>query len=136
MPYSFKHNILKNLDKNEYVCQTMTYPNEQKICTFETKNGFFITPSELPYGNYQIEELDQKLDNYLWNKEPLKFSINQDSHFIYDDEFGVILEVQFKNQEVKGKVNIKNLLRNIKFLLANLENRYYYAIIALLVKAG
>lgn len=31
---------IKNLDTGEYVCQNITYPNQEKICIFETKNGY------------------------------------------------------------------------------------------------
>ena len=37
----------------------------------------------------------------------LKFSIDENSKFIQDDEFGLMLEVQFENKEVKGEVEIK-----------------------------
>lgn len=63
---------IKNLDTGEYVCQNITYPNQEKICIFETKDGVFITPYVLTTGNYQIEELEeQTIDGYVWNKEPL-----------------------------------------------------------------
>ena len=99
---------IKNLDTGEYVCQNVTYPNQEKICVFETSGGVFVTPYVLGQGNYQIEELeDQVIDGYLWNSEPLKFSINENSKFFYDEEFGVMLEVQFENTEVKGEVEVR-----------------------------
>ena len=98
---------IKNLDTNKYVCQNVTYPKAEKICEFSTTDGMFITPYLLEAGNYQIEEVEKQLiPGYLWNKNPLKFSINDDSNFIYDDEYGVILEVKFENKEVMGEVNI------------------------------
>lgn len=98
---------IKNLDTGEYVCQNITYPNQEKICIFETKNGVFITPYVLTTGNYQIEELEeQTIDGYLWNKEPLKFSIGEDSKYIYDKDFGVMLEIKFSNKQVKGEIEI------------------------------
>ena len=98
---------IKNLDTGEYVCQNITYPNQEKICIFETKNGVFITPYVLTTGNYQIEELEeQTIDGYVWNKEPLKFSIGEDSKYIYDKDFGVILEIKFSNRQVKGEIEI------------------------------
>ena len=79
---------IKNLDTGEYVCQNVTYPGQEKICVFETKNGMFITPYVLGYGNYQIEELEeQSIPGYVWNSVPLKFSIDENSKFIQDDEF-------------------------------------------------
>lgn len=98
---------IKNLDTNEYVCQSITYPNQEKVCVFETSDGMFTTPYVLSSGNYQIEELeDQIIDGYVWNSTPLKFSITENSNFIYDDEFGVMLEVQFSNKQVKGEFEV------------------------------
>lgn len=98
---------IKNLDTGEYVCQNITYPNQEKICIFETKNGVFITPYVLTTGNYQIEELEeQTIDGYVLNKEPLKFSIGEDSKYIYDKDFGVMLEIKFSNKQVKGEIEI------------------------------
>lgn len=101
---------IRNLDTNELVCQNITYPTQSKVCVFETTGGMFVTPYVLSSGNYQIEELeDQKIDGYVWNKEPLKFSINDNSDFIYDEEFGVILEVRFENKEVKGEFDLTKI---------------------------
>lgn len=101
---------IKNLDTGEYVCQNVIYPGQEKICVFETKDGMFITPYVLGYGNYQIEELEeQSIPGYVWNSVPLKFSIDENSKFIQDDEFGLMLEVQFENKEVKGEVEIKKV---------------------------
>ena len=99
---------IKNLDTDEYICQSITYPSQSKICVFETdKSGGFITPYALGLGNYQIEELEnQTIDGYLWNYTPLKFSITKDSNFIYDDEYGVILELSFYNEQVRGELEI------------------------------
>lgn len=101
---------IKNLDTGEYVCQNITYPTQEKVCTFETKDGVFITPYVLGTGNYQIEELEEQIiDGYVWNDIPFKFSINESSNFIYDEEYGVMLEVQFENKEVKGEVEVNKL---------------------------
>ena len=97
---------IKNLDENEYVCQEITYPNHQTICEYETdNNGEFITPYPLKPANYQVEEIDQKIDGYLWNREPVKFTISEDSNFIYENE-QAILEVKFSNTEVKGQLEL------------------------------
>ena len=114
---------IKNLDTGEYVCQNVTYPGQEKICVFETKNGMFITPYVLGYGNYQIEELEeQSIPGYVWNSVPLKFSIDENSKFIQDDEFGLMLEVQFENKEVKGEVEIKKV--GEKLVIENGTFRY------------
>lgn len=114
---------IKNLDTGEYVCQNVTYPGQEKICVFETKDGMFITPYVLGYGNYQIEELEeQSISGYVWNSVPLKFSIDENSKFIQDDEFGLMLEVQFENKEVKGEVEIKKV--GEKLVIENGTFRY------------
>lgn len=98
---------IKNIDTNEYVCQSITYPTQENVCVFETTKGYFITPYVLKTGNYQIEELEeQTIDGYVWNKEPLKFSINDNSELIEDEDFGVMLEVKFGNKQVKAEVEI------------------------------
>ncbi len=114
---------IKNLDTGEYVCQNVTYPGQEKICVFETKDGMFITPYVLGHGNYQIEELEeQSIPGYVWNSVPLKFSIDESSKFIQDDEFGLMLEVQFENKEVKGEVEIKKV--GEKLVIENGTFRY------------
>lgn len=114
---------IKNLDTGEYVCQNVTYPGQEKICVFETKDGMFITPYVLEHGNYQIEELEeQSITGYIWNSVPLKFSIDENSKFIQDDEFGLMLEVQFENKEVKGEVEIKKV--GEKLVIENETFRY------------
>lgn len=114
---------IKNLDTGEYVCQNVTYPGQEKICVFETKDGMVITPYVLGHGNYQIEELEeQSIPGYVWNSVPLKFSIDENSKFIQDDEFGLMLEVQFENKEVKGEVEIKKV--GEKLVIENGTFRY------------
>lgn len=114
---------IKNLDTGEYVCQNVTYPGQEKICVFETKDGMFITPYVLEHGNYQIEELEeQSIPGYVWNSVPLKFSIDENSKFIQDDEFGLMLEVQFENKEVKGEIVIKKV--GEKLVIENGTFRY------------
>lgn len=114
---------IKNLDTGEYVCQNVTYPGQEKICVFETKDGMFITPYVLGHGNYQIEELEeQSIPGYVWNSVPLKFSIDENSKFIQDDEFGLMLEAQFENKEVKGEVEIKKV--GEKLVIENGTFRY------------
>lgn len=114
---------IKNLSTGEYVCQTISYPNNNKVCVFETtEEGILYTPYALDAGQYQLEELDQVIDGYLWNSNPLKFEIRKDSNFEYDDELGVILEVRFANQEVLGKIIIHKTGED--FIIEN--GKFYY----------
>ena len=66
-----------------------------------------ITPYPLNSGDYQLEEVDQVIDGYLWNSKPLKFSINENSNIQSTEDFDAILEMKFVNQEVKGKIELQ-----------------------------
>lgn len=114
---------IKNLLTNEFVCQQTTYPNVQNICVFETNSdGILYTPYELLGGRYELIELDQKIDGYLWNKEPLQFEISKNVGLEVDDELGSILEINFANTEVKGEIVVKKT--GDKLIIEN--NSYYY----------
>ena len=92
-----------DVENNEYVCQV----TDKEQCVFETNDeGILLTPLPLESGTYRLEEQDQKLDGYLWNEEALTFAIGDDSTLINDDVFGAIVEVEFENTQVKGKVEI------------------------------
>lgn len=92
-----------DVENNEYVCQV----TDKEQCVFETNDeGILLTPLPLESGTYRLEEQDQNLDGYLWNEEALTFAIGDDSTLINDDVFGAIVEVEFENTQVKGKVEI------------------------------
>lgn len=94
---------------NEQVCQTTTYP-KQTVCEFETdENGEFITAYPLQTGTYKLEEIDQKIDGYLWNKESIEFTIDENSKLREDSEYGIIFDTKFSNTPVKGKVVINKV---------------------------
>ena len=94
---------------NVYVCQTTSYP-KQKICVFETdENGEFITAYPLNTGTYKLEEVDQVIDGYLWNKESHEFTIDENSVLREDSEYGIIFDTQFENTPVKGEVKIEKV---------------------------
>lgn len=92
-----------DVENNEYVCQV----TDKEQCVFVTNDeGILLTPLPLESGTYRLEEQDQKLDGYLWNEEALTFAIGDDSTLINDNVFGAIVEVEFENTQVKGKVEI------------------------------
>lgn len=92
-----------DVENNEYVCQV----TDKEQCVFVTNDeGILLTPLPLESGTYRLEEQDQKLDGYLWNSEALEFAIGDDSTLINDNVFGAIVEVEFENTQVKGKVEI------------------------------
>lgn len=98
-----------SIDNNDYVCQTTSYP-KQTICEYETDaNGEFITPYVLSSGRYKLEEVDQKIDGYLWNSESHEFEIGEDAELRTDSEYGIIFDTVFENTRVKGKVDITKL---------------------------
>ena len=106
-----------NTATNEYVCQTVTYPNKETLCEFETdKNGEFITPDVLKPGTYKLEELDQKIDGYLWNQESHEFIIDENSTLRTDSEYGIIFDTDFENQRVKGEVKIEKIGHNVQIV--------------------
>ena len=99
---------IKELSTGKYVCQKVAYPNSKTYCEFETDDtGMLITPYPLNSGDYELEEVDQRINGYLWNSEPLRFSINEKSNIISSDDFDKILELRFTNKEVKGAIEIK-----------------------------
>jgi len=96
-----------DVKNNEYVCQTITYPNKQTICEWETdENGEFTTAYPLHSGTYKLEEVDQAIDGYLWNNQSHEFTIGEDSILRTDSEYGIIFDTEFENMPVKGEVNI------------------------------
>ena len=120
---------IKNLDTNEYVCQT----TDVVQCVFETNDdGVLITPLPLNSGNYQLEEVDQKVDGYLWNNVTIEFSINSSSNLTYDDVYGSIITLEFPNERVKGEIIINKYFEdsplstpNVKFGLYANEDIYF-----------
>ena len=101
---------IKSTATNEYICQTITYPSAKTICEYETdENGVLITPYPLLSGKYKLEEVDQVIDGYLWNKESLEFEIGENSNLINDSDYGVLFETKFENKAVKGMIEINKL---------------------------
>ena len=97
-----------DVNKNEYVCQTITYPNKQTICVWETdSDGEFTTAYPLMTGTYKLEEVDQVIDGYLWNNQSHEFSIDEESNLRTDSDYGIIFDTNFENQRVKGEIQIE-----------------------------
>ena len=118
-----------DIERNEYVSQTITYPTASKISVFETdKNGVLITPYSLSSGDYRLEEVEnQIIDGYLWNDKPLLFHIGDDSEFIFDEDYGVIFVAKFENKIVKGQIDIIKIGEEIVYE----NNTYHYEEIVL-----
>ena len=93
---------IKNLDTGEYIC-------ENDECIYETdSNGTFITKNKMTYGNYQLEEIDSLMDGYLWNKQALNFTIDENSEYKEEND-KMYFELTFKNEAVTGKVEITKM---------------------------
>lgn len=113
-----------NVKTNKYVSQTITYPTVKTYDVFETDaSGVLITLYPLESGTYYLEEVDQKLDGYLWNDKSVEFTIDENSKLINDEVAGILTEVKFENKEVKGKVNIHKNGEVVEFT----DNGYVYS---------
>ena len=98
---------IKNIDTNEYVCQTINYPKTEKICEYLTnENGEFITPELLLSGTYQLEEIEAP-NGYVLNQESLIFRIDNESNIIKDNTFGKYIEIKFANKKKKSQIIIE-----------------------------
>jgi len=107
---------IKNNNTNEYVC------SPSNNCEYITdKNGVFITDFPLEAGSYQIEEVNQKIEGYLWNSNPLSFIIDENTIFKNEGEER-ILELSFENTPVKGTIELHKV--GEKIVLEN--NTYSY----------
>lgn len=100
---------IKNIDTNKY----LSFNNSDIFMT--NKDGIVIVPVNLDYGNYEIEEANQLLDGYLWNKDKIKFKIDENTKYINDNTYGLIYEVNFENKIVKGKVIVNKLGEDYEF---------------------
>ena len=107
----------------KYICQTITYPTSKVVCEFETdENGEFITPYSLDPSTYNIEEVDQSISGYLWNKKPLEFTIDENTPFITNEHGEDIFVLEFSNKAVTGQIKIKKKGEQIKYK----NNSFYY----------
>lgn len=107
---NIKFRIL-DVNTGKYVKQTITYPTAKTIEVYETdENGILITPYPLESGRYELEEVeDQKIEGYVWNSKSLAFEIGANSKFIDDEQYGLLLEVKFANEQVKGELNVSKV---------------------------
>lgn len=96
-----------NVTKNEYVRQTINYPEKKTIEEFCTDDkGEFITPLPLEPGVYRLEEVDQKIDGYLWNSTSQEFVIDDNSN-LTNTEYGIVFTMKFENHPVVGNIQLK-----------------------------
>ena len=111
---------IKDLQTNKYLCPDMYLPRSLDVCSFSTnEEGILITPFEL-VGDYQLEEVDQKNDGYLWNENKIIFHVGEGSQFEIDKNLGKLFVVKFSNKAVKGKVIINKIGQQV-----NINNGTY-----------
>jgi len=109
---------IRNRDTQELICQT----TDKVICEFETNSdGIFLTPLPLSKGNYEIIEVLSP-DGYLLKKDPVSFSILDVHSFINDTTYGPLIEIQFENIPIKGKVTLEKYGEKIVFA----QGKYSY----------
>ena len=102
---------IKNKKTNDYICQT----TNKVICEFETnEDGVMITPLPLFGGDYIIEEITAP-NGYLLSDETIEFSIKENSEIIEDSIYGSLIEIEFENDAVKGKIEINKTGENAVF---------------------
>ncbi len=102
---AFKIYDLKN---QKYICET-------EDCIFKTNEfGEFLTNDLYP-STYELQEVKANIPNYLWNPEKIQFTVNKDTP--------KIIEINYYNQPIKGKIIIKKTdeqnkpLKNVIFSL-------------------
>ena len=118
--YDTKENI-----KNSNVGFKIYDINNSKYLTDDeyivNDDGFVIIPN-IKKGNYRLEEVDLGIDNYLYNEEPLEFSINENTNFINDSNLGLIYNIDFYNHKPTGKIDINKKGEEFKVI----DNNYTY----------
>lgn len=110
---------LKDIKNNKYVSY-----NDQDV--FSTNDiGELLIPVDLLFGTYLLEQVSPP-SNYLKNDELITVTIDENSKFLYNEESGLTLDIDYLNQVIKGIVHITTSQE--KFVLKN--NNYSYEIIS------
>lgn len=97
-----------NMDKNEYISMTTTYPSKVTHTSFFTdKDGDLILPDTLKIGRYRIEEVSAPY-GYVRNQEPVYVSIDTNTFYLIDpDTNEAIITVSYENEPARGELLIK-----------------------------
>lgn len=115
---------IKDVKSNEYVCQRIFYPKVIDVCEYSTNElGEFITPYPLLSGKYKLEEIDQVIDDYLWNKESVVRMTLQGVEVVAKitgsgaKELTIMLcTILNGKHKIKGKTTLTNMLKSGKEL--------------------
>ena len=85
---------------------TDKYVSYNEINIFDTNEfGQALIPIELPYGTYSLEQVSTP-KSYLKNKEVITIVVDDSSNLVYDEDEGLILNVDYYNEIIKGIVHI------------------------------
>ena len=140
--YEFQNNGVrlkinkKDVDTNEnikiegisfkiYDTKTNRYICDNDRCEFATnKDGIAYLPY-LKDGKYKVEEVDAKIDGYLYNPATLEVEVNRDKT-VADSEYGKVIEANFYNYKPVGKIIIykkgeKMIVKDNNFLYEDIN---------------
>ena len=110
---------IKDLSTNKYVSYLKV--DNTKTTTFSTDNsGKVIIPVSLSYGEYQIEQINPP-KHYLKNENSTLLTINDKSEYFYQND-EVVLNVDFYNKPIVGKINISTTKEELNPKNSNLLN--------------
>lgn len=111
-----------DVTNDKFVSFKVSYPTPQVVEEFTIdEHGVFITPDFLSPGDYILMEVDDDMDNYLYNDKTVNFTIGFSSNFVSEDG-ELILEIPFYNQRVKGKLNLTKVGEQLR----TIDDKYYY----------
>ena len=120
--YDNKENILKkgfafkiyDETNKKYICI-----NDK--CEYETnEDGVAILPNVVK-GKYKIEEIDKKVEGYLYNSEVVEINVD-DKSVVQDDVYGYVINVDFYNKKPTGQIIINKT--GEKFI--SKDNNFFY----------
>ena len=110
---------IKDLSTNKYVSYLKV--DNTKTTTFSTDNsGKVIIPVSLSYGEYQVEQINPP-KHYLKNENSTLLTINDKSEYFYQND-EVVLNVDFYNKPIVGKINISTTKEELNPKNSNLLN--------------
>lgn len=88
---------VRDVSTGELVSQTVYYPTPVTIDTFFTnEEGWLMLPCELPYGQYELIEMETCY-GYVLDSEPVPFTVDGTQN---------VVVVEKHNMPQKGKINI------------------------------
>ena len=115
---------VRNTDTNELV----TFKNFVGILPVPTKvlttdkNGEFITPQNLDYGNYVLEEAEPK-EGYV-AIEPIPFKIDENAPYEDIKDLGTIYTIEVSNDRITGDMELLKVDSETKEPLADVNFKF------------